>query len=48
MVIISPFPAYHHTAVNLGNHGAGVHNAVMNIGNNYMGIYCKLGLQVNS
>jgi len=46
MLIVSSFLVYH-TAVNLGNHGMGAHNAVMDVGNDYMGGYCKLGLRVD-
>ena len=48
MPIISPFLAFHHTAVDLGDHGTRVRHAVVNIGNDSMGIYCKLGLRVNN
>ena len=40
MLIVNPFLTFHHTAVNLGNHDVGV-------GNNYVRVYCKLGLQLN-
>ena len=48
VLIISTFLAFHNTTMNLGDHDAGVHNVVTDIGNNYMGCYCKLGLRVNS
>jgi len=40
--------ASQHVAVHLGNHGAGVNNAVMDIGDDYVGIHRKLGLQPNN
>jgi len=45
---IGPFLAIQNTAMNLRDHGVGVHNAVMDIGNNYVGGYCELGLGVNN
>ena len=45
--IVSPFLTFQHVAVNVGNHGVGVHKTVMDVGNDYVGIYRKLGLQVN-
>jgi len=39
VLIVGPFLAIYHTAVNVENHGTGVHNAVMDVGNNYMGGY---------
>jgi len=34
--------------MNVGNHGVGVNNPMMDIGNDYMGVYCELGLYVIS
>jgi len=37
-----------HITVHLGNHGAGVNDAVVDIGNDYVGVYRGLGLQLNN
>jgi len=37
-----------HVTVHLGNHDAGVNDVVMDIGNDYVGIYHELGLQLNN
>ena len=39
MQIVSPFQAFQHVAVNVGYHGVGVHDTVMDVGNHGVGVY---------
>ena len=44
MLTINPILTVHHIAMHIGNHGVGVNNSMMDVGNDHMGIYCELGL----
>ena len=44
---ISPFLTLQHVTVDIGDHGVGVYNAVMDVGCDQSGIYCELGLRVS-
>ena len=47
MLIFRPPLAFQHGAVDIRDHGVRGYNTLMDVGNNYVGIHCKLGLRVS-
>ena len=48
MLIVSPFMAFQHIAVDVGDHGVRVYDALVDVGYKHMSIYPELDLRVIS